>query len=257
MVGVGAEDFPAVDQILRILFGRVREILADQFVGMYLYGSLSSGDFDEASSDVDFLVVTRSELSAEQLSRLATMHADIKGSGAPFADRLEGSYLPAGALRRYDPANSHHPSVGVDWEFGMREHGWNWVLERDNVLRSGRAVAGPAPATLIDPVGPAELKTAVRHVLNEFWGRDDKPDWLGLAAYQAFAILTMCRALYTLDTGRQATKPQAARWAGDLLGEPWRDHIAWALEHRHDFTPHDPATAHGFIDHAVALARGR
>lgn len=257
MTGVGVEDFPAVERTLQILLDRVREILGDQFVGMYVYGSLSSGDFDEASSDIDFLVVTRSELSVAQLSLLARMHAEIKASGAPFTDVLEGSYIPVGAMRRYDPANSDHPSIGVDWNFGVREHGWNWVLERDNILRSGHALAGPAPADLIDPVGPEQLKTAVRHVLTEFWARIRRSDWLRQAAYQAFAILTMCRALYTLDTGEQATKPQAARWAGDALGKPWRDHIKWALEHRHDFTPHDPTMAYEFIDHILGLARDR
>jgi hypothetical protein len=176
------------------------------------------------------------------------MHVEIKASGAPLTNVLEGSYIPVGAMRRYDPANSDHPSIGVDWDFGVREHGWNWVLERDNILRSGHALAGPAPADLIDPVGPEERKTAVRHVLTESWARIGKPDWLQQAAYQAFAILTMCRALYTLDTGEQATKPQAARWAGDALGQPWRDCIGWALEHRHDFTPHDP-------DHGLRVHR--
>jgi predicted nucleotidyltransferase len=205
MTGARVEDFPAVEQTLQTLLNRAREILGDQFVGMYVYGSLSSGDFDEASSDIDFLVVTKSELSAAQLSLLARMHAEIKASGAPFTNVLEGSYIPVGAMRRYDPANADHPSIGVDSGFGVREHGWNWVLERDNILRSG------------------QLQTAVRHVLTEYWARIGKPDWLQQAAYQAFAILTMCRALYTLDTGEQATKSQAARWAGDALGPPWRN----------------------------------
>ena len=36
--------------------------------------------------------------------------------------------------------------------------------------------------------------------------------------YQAYAILTMCRALYTLETGAVASKPVAARWAQAALG---------------------------------------
>lgn len=253
MAGAAVEYIPDVDRALQRLLAAVREVLGDQFVGMYLCGSLSSGDFDEASSDVDFVVVTRSELSAEQLTRLARMHADIKDSGLPFTDRLEGSYIPVEAMRRYDPANSKHPSVGVERSFGTNEHGWNWVLERANILRSGHALAGPAPSILIDPIGPEDLKTAVRHVLTGYWAHIGEPDWLRLAAHQAFTILTMCRALHTLNTGELATKPQAGRWAGDSLGEPWRGHIAWALQHRHDFTPHDPTMAHEFIDRVLEL----
>ncbi|MEO7019942.1 MAG: nucleotidyltransferase domain-containing protein [Ktedonobacteraceae bacterium] len=45
-------------------------ILGTQIVGLYLYGSLSLGDFDPASNDVDFLVVTEGELPEETLEQL-------------------------------------------------------------------------------------------------------------------------------------------------------------------------------------------
>src|SRR5687768_72198 len=52
-----------VNEILHLLLVNVKEILKDQFLGMYLYGSLSSGDFNPETSDVDFLVVTKEVLS--------------------------------------------------------------------------------------------------------------------------------------------------------------------------------------------------
>jgi hypothetical protein len=183
------------------------------------------------------------------------MHSEIRTSGAPYADRLEGSYIPKADLRRYDPQHSEHPSVGVDWDFGIGRHGWNWVLERAIVLQSGNVLAGPPPSDLIDPVSPEDLKAAVRHQLREYWEQIGEPEWLELAAYQAFSILTMCRALHTLSTGELATKPQAAQWAAETLGRPWQAQIEWALEHRHDFTPHESATAHQFIGHVLDLAR--
>jgi hypothetical protein len=38
----------------------------------------------------------------------------------------------------------------------------------------------------------------------------------------------MCRSLYVLENGRVASKPEAARWAMDSLGEPWRGLISAA-----------------------------
>ena len=32
----------------------------------------------------------------------------------------------------------------------------------------------------------------------------------------------MCRSLYVLEHGRVASKPEAAGWAMDTLGQPWR-----------------------------------
>ena len=45
-----------VNAILRELMANVQPILADRFVGMYLYGSLAAGDFSPETSDIDFLV---------------------------------------------------------------------------------------------------------------------------------------------------------------------------------------------------------
>ena len=43
--------YPDVNEILNVLFSSVKEILGDQFVGMYLYGSLANGDFDSGGID--------------------------------------------------------------------------------------------------------------------------------------------------------------------------------------------------------------
>ena len=49
--------------MLELLLSSATRVLESQLVGMYLYGSLSSGDFDLETSDIDFLVVTTSTLS--------------------------------------------------------------------------------------------------------------------------------------------------------------------------------------------------
>jgi hypothetical protein len=63
------------------------------------------------------------------------MHAEIASSGLPYATRLEGSYIPRHALRRYDPANARHPTIGTDWPFQVEWHGNDWIIERHiNIL---------------------------------------------------------------------------------------------------------------------------
>ena len=77
-------------------------VLGNQLVGMYLYGSLSSGDFDPESSDIDFLVVTTSTLSDKAIADLEAMHHRIWKSGLKWASRLEGSYIPKREMHRHD-----------------------------------------------------------------------------------------------------------------------------------------------------------
>ncbi|MDQ6900535.1 MAG: nucleotidyltransferase domain-containing protein, partial [Candidatus Dormibacteraeota bacterium] len=199
--------YPEVDLTVSLLLGSVQQILQDEFVGMYLYGSLATGDFDPVASDIDFLVATKAELAASLITQLREMHRQIGSGGTSHANRLEGSYIPLKALRRYDFSNASHPSIGVDWAFGVGHHGPAWVLERHSLSRQGVVVSGPLPEALIDPVSPQELRTAVTDLLRDFWQRQvDGADWLRPRAYQAFAMLTLCRALHTLESGTLVSK---------------------------------------------------
>ncbi len=247
----------AANAILHLLLGEVRGIVGAEFVGMYCYGSLSLGDFVPGSSDIDFLVVTARELPEETVVALGAMHARIAASGLMWADKLEGSYIPRAALRQYDPANNRHPTIGADWSFGIRAHGSNWVIERQIVRAHGLVIWGPAPKTLIDPVSADELRAAVWEALDGFWRAQcdgPEPEWLRTRDYQAFAFLTMCRALYTLTYGDVASKPTAATWVQATLPPPWPDVIARALTWRHDTRPDDMAAMLAFVRHTIDRA---
>jgi hypothetical protein len=213
--------YPDVNAVLRALLSGVQTVLGDHFVGMYVHGSLASGDFNPQRSDVDFVVVTADELPDEMLPALEAMHARIAAT-AKWAAKLEGSYIPRHALRRYDPAHARHPALCVDGSFGLDQHASDWVIQRHVIRERGIVVAGPAPQTLIDPVEPDDLRRAVRGVLREWWSPQlDDPTRLHSSEYQAYAILTMCRALYTLQYGIVVSKSVAARWAQEALGERW------------------------------------
>jgi hypothetical protein len=220
------------------MFPKIQAALGDLLVGFYLYGSLSLGDFDPASSDVDFLVVTTEDISEEVFESLRDIHTVIASSNLPYANYIEGSYIPLKALRRYDPHNAHHPTIGIDWPFRVAFHGSNWILERYVLREHGVIVYGPSPQTLIDPVTPEKIKAAVCEHLKNFWSSQlDGLQWLRPRNYQAFAVLTLCRALYTLHHGTVSSKPQAALWAQETYPQ-WKPIIerslSWRTQHEED-----------------------
>ncbi len=241
--------YPDVNAVLHELLFRLQTMLGPRFVGMYLYGSLASGHFDPQRSDIDVLVVTAAELPEEVRHALAAMHADIAAGGSPWATRLEGSYIPQHALRCYDPAQARHPSIGVGQPFEVRRHHSDWVIQRHLIREQGVVLAGPTPRTLIDPVGPDDLRRAVRAILHEWWlPKLQDSAWVRDREYEAFAVLTMCRALHTLREGTVVPKPVAARWAQATLGEQWVGLIERALVWRRDDASVD-------MDRTLALVR--
>jgi hypothetical protein len=242
--------------VLRALLAGAREVLGDHFAGLYLYGSLAGGDFDPERSDIDFLVVTAGELPGELLPALEAMHAGLASAGPKWAAKLEGSYVPRPALRRYDPEDAPRPQLN-EGRFYVAPHASDWIIQRHVIREHGVALAGPPPSTLIDPVGPDDLRGAVRGILREWWEptlRDGA--WLRRGdEYRAFAVLTMCRALYTLRHGAVASKPVSARWARGELGARWAGLIERASAWRHDAPSGGLSGAEDFVRFTLGRAR--
>ncbi len=231
--------YPAeVARLIEDLLAGVRGALADNLVGVYLRGSLALGDFDPENSDVDILVVTERPVSDAEFAALAALHARIPAAGNQYGRHYEASYVDRASLKRFQPGERRHPTVGSDWVFQWAEHRDNFILERWMVREHGVALSGPDPKTLIDPISPDDLRSAVASELQarmEHWASgNETPKWLGPRYYQAFEIETICRALFTLEFGELPTKRQAVAWALGALPEPWRALIEWSQEHRAD-----------------------
>jgi hypothetical protein len=230
--------YSEVNAVLQALLSDVQAVLGDDFVGMYLYGSLADGDFDPQRSDIDFVVATTDVLPDETIAALEALHARIVNSGLMWVAKLEGAYVPLPALRRHDPSGPPCPCVNEGC-FYLAALGSDWVIQRYTLREQGVVVAGPDPHDLIDLVQPDDLRRAVLGFLHEWWApmlQNPDPRLHG-DEYQAYAVLTMCRALYTLQQGTVVSKTAAARWAQEALGEPWKGLIERALAWRRDASP--------------------
>jgi len=221
---------PDVNEILNLLFSNVKGVLQDQFVGIYLFGSLANGDFDQ-HSDIDVLFVTKNEMSNDIFSSLQAMHARLSNVDSPWATQLEVSYIPQKALRRFDTADKLHPHL----DRGSREslhwmaHESDWIIQRHILRERGIILEGPAPQSLIDPISATDLQKAVVDVL-PFWAGPilEDPLQIGSRGYQSFVVLSLCRMLYTLQCGTIISKRAAADWAQDALSKQWTPLIARA-----------------------------
>ena len=223
--------FAELNELLDQLLLQVRSILGDDFVGAYLQGSFALGDAD-LYSDCDFLVVVAGQVAPLQERRIRELHAAIPARPQHWAHHLEGSYAPRDELRSL-------AGLGRKWLFvdhGHREMEWSthcntevvrWVL-REHGLR----LAGPDPRALVDEVQPDILRARMRREVDDFlpgmltWITLDSP-WA-----QRYAVTTLCRILYTLESGEVASKRASLLWAMDNLDARWQGLIGGTLEDR-------------------------
>ena len=66
-----------INAFLDTLLSRLQMTLGNKLVGLYIFGSLVVGDFDYASSDIDLLAATSTELDEEEVERLKRMHTEV------------------------------------------------------------------------------------------------------------------------------------------------------------------------------------
>jgi predicted nucleotidyltransferase len=235
---------PAVDEILAALLSGVQSALPDNLTGLYLRGSLATGDFIE-TSDIDFLVATQRPVSDAEAEALIALHARLAALPNKYANRLEGAYIDRAALRRFEPGR-RFLTIECETPLRWKKHETSWLIERCGLRESGVALLGPDPRSLIDPISAQELRDAARRRLREWatWASDPHdPEWLPPRSHQAYVVETMCRALYTLAFGEPVSKRKAAEWAVSALPQPWRAVVKKAVARRADETPDDGTIA--------------
>lgn len=235
---------PAVAEIVEAVAKGASEILGAGLVGLYVRGSLATGDFEPERSDVDLLAVTERPLDDAAFAALAALHERLAASANPYGARLEIAYLPREAARRWRPGQ-RHPTLGQREQLVWTEHGSNWLFERWTVRECGCTVLGPDPRELFDPVPPEALREAARARLHDWGGfareRDD-PAWRFPLSEQAYYVETICRTLHTLEHAVLASKLDARAWALATLPDPWRGLVERSRAWRSD-PGFDPAVA--------------
>ncbi|HEY1791493.1 MAG TPA: aminoglycoside adenylyltransferase domain-containing protein [Opitutaceae bacterium] len=220
-----------MNEILREFSARLPSALGSEPVGVYLHGSLAVGDFDEASSDIDFIVVTDTEPTSAQVAGVRQMHTDLLSLPSPYSKRLEGSYFPRALL-------SGGEKVGVDplWFFdgGTRTLGQSicdnsWVVLWE-LHNCGVAVVGPEPKSFFGPVPVATLQRAVLSEMKAWTERlASNPSSLNNPWNRSFVVLTHCRMLETLESGAVHSKAASVRWSEAALPLRWSPLINRAL----------------------------
>jgi hypothetical protein len=223
-----------INDILQKLLLQIQSILSDKFVGMYIGGSIANSSFNNETSDIDCYIITMTTLPESIIHKIEEMHKQFYSSKLQYSKKIEASYIPKHDLLNFDPRNIR-PYFN-EGNFYLASYGSNFLIELYMLREKGITIAGPDIKKLVKEIPVKDLKLAIQKNLDEYW----KPvlndlDKFKRSNYQVFAILTMCRTLYSLKTGMIASKTEAAYWAIKNIDSDWKDliekAISWKLHH--------------------------
>ena len=218
--------YPELREVLNIFVDQIKAELAGNLIGIYLVGSIASGDFD-LDSDVDFLVVTNTELTESNMKSLQEIQIKIHDIDYYPAKHLEGSYISISDLNNWSVVGEkkfyYFDNGSTAYEFSTHDNKWHvrWILRE-----RGITLVGQRPEKILQPIPinemSKEIKTTMLQVLKIFEEEIDHPlSFFNSRFGQSFAVLTYCRMLHTLQTGTVQSKKAGMTWAKQFVEPKW------------------------------------
>jgi hypothetical protein len=254
--------YPELNAVLQELVESVQAALGNSFVAACLQGSFAVGDFDR-HSDVDFIVAIEEALSEAQVHALQAMHERIYHLDCAWAQHLEGSYFPKSVLKDYSQRGKQLWYLDHGSRALVQSDHCNTVVVRWVVREHGVALAGPSPATLVDPIPVEALRQEIMQTISG-WGEEllAESERFNNRFYQTFIVLNYCRMLHDLHTGFPGSKRAGAEWAKATLDPSWARLIdrAWdgrpnpALSVRQPADPADFRNTLEFVKYAIRVS---
>jgi predicted nucleotidyltransferase len=126
---------PQISSVLDDILFQMQDILGEKLIGLYLFGSLATGDFDPASSDIDLLAAISTDLDDAEFNALQKMHESIVLKDQTWDDRIEIAYAPLQGLKIFktEPYQLGIISPGEPFHIVDADKGWlmNWYMVRE------------------------------------------------------------------------------------------------------------------------------
>lgn len=229
--------YPELREVLNIFVDEIATELGENLVGIYLIGSIASGDFD-ADSDVDFLVVTNTELTEANMKPLQEIQIKIHDMDCYPAKHLEGSYISIADLNDSSIVGQkklfYFDNGSTAYEQSTHDNQWHvrWILRE-----RGITLIGHKPEAILQAIPLNELrneiKMAMLQVKRFFEDEIDRPlRFFNSRFGQSFVVLTYCRMLHTLHKGTVQSKKAGMQWAKQFVDPKWVELINQAWHER-------------------------
>jgi predicted nucleotidyltransferase len=225
-----SESIPTSIQPLINAYLHALEPLYSHFYGIYIFGSIALGAFEEQKSDIDIVALTQGEWTRKKLVQLKYIHKHLT-QAYPLGKRLEILYIPLRDIGKTDTEVAPYPYCGRKGEFhsaGYYDlHALTWWIIRYKSIR----LFGPERSALPLEVTWKDVLKGMCYYLDIYLVNKAKHPYLFLLDGWVWEVVPMlCRVLTTLEDSEICAKPLAlkrwrdrlpARWCL-LIDEAWR-----------------------------------
>lgn len=206
------------------------QVLGQNLLGIYLYGSVAAGCANGKTSDVDIVVILRNPIDRETKERLLDTH---RANPLP----LDATYITQEEVNQDVYPTPLQCVIRPVKLFRVPNGLIDFPIVRNDVYTNGRAIVGPDVRAVVRPVPWSLLNGCLREMF--------------AVALERFknSLLMLCRIVCSLRTQSPCSKAQAAAWALEHFEPRWHPLVQQALDDYRNATAAAPVPA----DVAVAF----
>ncbi|MEG2916655.1 MAG: DUF4111 domain-containing protein [Clostridium sp.] len=223
----------SVKYLLEKIVNAYKSILQENLIGIYLHGSLVMNDFNEQSSDIDFLIVIESEISKDVMRALVEVLLDLSKDGPKKG--FEMSVILESNCRRFKyptPFQLHYSDYhkvryenNLDY-FCSNSVDYDLAAHIAVLCERGRCISGKPIEQVFEKV-PRKyyIDSIIKDISNVKEEVFDNP---------IYYVLNLCRVLYYLKEGIISSKQEGGEWGYLNCPNKYRNIIQGALNSHND-----------------------
>jgi hypothetical protein len=242
--------FPEIDEVLIDIAQRIKDTLGDNLAGIYLFGSLTYGDFNLGRSDIDLMTLVNRPLTTDEVKKVLVLHRQVETVYPQWLHRIENSFTPTSMLGNTQPPLQPRPYYN-DGEIWDAQYGNEWIINLYLLDKHGITLAGQDIHELVKSIDIKDVQEACkRDLLQEWEPKLRDPEWLDNSHYQSYLVLNLCRILYTIQNSDARSKKVSAQWVKSTYPQ-WQDLIDTASSWHYGMDMRKQAEALEFLKFVI------
>lgn len=222
-----------VKQILDEIVSDYSAILKENFVGIYLHGSLAMDCYNPDSSDIDFLVVVKEKPAFHDLRGLIDVLINLSEDGPEKGFEMS-------VLLEEDAKNFRYPTPFVLHYSNLYKD--KYIKQPDFICSGSEDPDLAAHITVLRKRGKCLVGQPINEVFQpvpeKYYIDSIKSDVISsreeITGNPVYYILNLCRVLYFLRDGEVCSKKEGGEWALSNLPSQYTDVIEAALNTYND-----------------------
>lgn len=215
---------------------RINQTFGGNIVGVYLFGSLVLGDFDENFSDIDLMIVLKKDINKDEFEKIKNLQKYISEKYPRFGtDGIEMIFVSTETIKNYLVKEAFLTAVAPGNPLETIVCKPEFLIYFYIVKNYGETILGTPKEEVFSEISITDFVNMSNKVALEnipYWKEACKKT----LHEQFYAVITLCRALYVKENKTYPSKLEAKNWAKnkypnfkDIVEYAWNQRGKWEI----------------------------